>query len=55
MPFVFDIKEGTGCILPLFYTTLQGVIFGDGEHTANKKNTKLIILYKTYQQSSLPT
>ncbi len=34
----------------LFYTTLQGVIFGDGEHTANKKNTKLIILYKTYQQ-----
>ena len=34
----------------LFYTTLQGVIFGDSEHTANKKNTKLIILYKTYQQ-----
>lgn len=34
----------------LFYTTLQGVIFGDGEHTANKKNTKLIVLYKTYQQ-----
>ena len=33
----------------LFYTTLQGVIFGDGEHTANKKNTKLIVLYKTYQ------
>lgn len=34
----------------LFYTTLQGVIFGDGEHTANKENTKLIVLYKTYQQ-----
>lgn len=34
----------------LFYTTLQGVIFGDGEHTANKKNTKLIVLYKTYRQ-----
>ena len=26
----------------LFYTTLQGVIFGDGEHTANKKE------YQTY-------
>ena len=34
----------------LFYTTLQGVIFGDSEHMANKDNTKLIILYKTYQQ-----
>lgn len=34
----------------LFYTTLQGVIFGNGEHTANKENTKLIVLYKTYQQ-----
>lgn len=34
----------------LFYTTLQGVIFGDSEHPANKKNTKLIIHYKTYQQ-----
>lgn len=33
----------------LFYTTLQGVIFGDAEHTANKKNTQLIILYKIYQ------
>lgn len=39
-------------ILPdnLFYTTLQGVIFGDGEHSANKENTKLIVVYKTYQQ-----
>lgn len=34
----------------LFFTTLQGVIFGDGDHTANKENTKLTILYKTYQQ-----
>ena len=33
----------------LFYTTLEGVIFGDTDHTANKENTKLIILYKTYQ------
>lgn len=34
----------------LFYTTLQGVIFGDSEHKANKETTKLTILYKTYQQ-----
>lgn len=34
----------------LFYTTLQGVIFGDSDHKANKENTKLIILYKTYQK-----
>lgn len=34
----------------LFYTTLQGVVFGDAEHTANKETTKLIVLYKTYQQ-----
>lgn len=33
----------------LFYTTLQGVIFGDSDHKANKNNTKLIIVYKTYQ------
>lgn len=34
----------------LFYTTLQGVIFEDGDHTANKENTKLTVLYKTYQK-----
>ena len=39
-------------ILPdnLFFTTLQGVIFGDGDNTTNRETTKLIILYKTYQQ-----
>lgn len=38
-------------ILPdnLFFTTLQGVIFGDGDNTTNRETTKLIILYKTYQ------
>lgn len=39
-------------ILPdnLFFTTLQGVIFGDGDNTTNRETTKLIILYKTYQK-----
>lgn len=34
----------------LFYTTFQGVIFGDADHTANKKNTQLIVLYKIYRK-----